>query len=48
MLREMIDEAIYLFGGMTPKQIAKEVIPAAAGFILMWAIIILAIAIQPI
>ena len=47
MIREMIDEAIFLFGGMTPKEIVKEVLPAAVGFVLMWAIIILAIAAQP-
>ncbi len=47
MFREMIDEAIYLFGGMTPKEIAKEVLPAALGFVLMWVIIILTIAAQP-
>lgn len=48
MFREMIDEAIYLFGDMTPKQILKEVLQAAGCFILMVGLIILLFGIQPI
>lgn len=48
MFREMIDEAIYLFGDMTPKQILKEALPTAGCFILMVGLIILLFGIQPI
>lgn len=47
MIREMIDEAIFLFGGMTPKEIAKEVLPAAGCFVLMAAVVFILIGIQP-
>lgn len=48
MIGEMIEEVIDLFGGMTPKEIAKEVLPAAGCFILMAAVVFILIGIQPI
>lgn len=48
MIEEMIEEVIDLFGGMTLKEIAKEVLPAAGCFILMAAVIFILIGIQPI
>ena len=48
MIREFIDEAKYLFGGMSGKEILKEVIPVIIAFALMWALMILAFGSQPI
>lgn len=48
MIEEMIEEVIDLFGDMTPKEIAKEVLPAAGCFILMAAVVFILIGIQPI
>lgn len=48
MIREFIDEAKYLFGGMSGKEILKEVIPVIIAFAMMWALMILAFGSQPI
>lgn len=47
MIGEIIDEVIDLFGDMTPKEILKEVLSAAGCFILMAAVAIFLIGIQP-
>lgn len=48
MIREMIDEAIFLFGDMSLKEILKTALPVVGFFILMTAVVILLIGIQPI
>ena len=48
MFREMIDEAVYLFEGMTAREILKEFAQVAGCFILMIGLIIFLLGIQPI
>lgn len=48
MIQEIIDEAIDLFGDMPVREILKEVFTAVGFFVLMVAIIILVLGVQPI
>ena len=41
MIQSLIDDAVELFGGMSAGQIAKEIIPVAGAFLMMYAIAIL-------
>jgi len=41
MIRSLVDDAVELFGGMTPTEIAKEVIPCILAFAMMTLFVII-------
>ena len=41
MIRSLVNDAVELFGGMTPIEIAKEVIPCVVAFAMMTAFVII-------
>ena len=41
MIRSLVNDAVELFGGMTPAEIAKEIIPCVVAFAMMTLFVII-------